>query len=219
MFKLHFDVKFSSINMSICLSKFSKSTIPDSKVHGPKWGPSGADRTQVGPMLAPWTLLSGMFWWLKSQLWSHNASAWELSANHMLQCITMQVYKTSHPIVHYNAYAVWQWKQYGSLCQLYHKVTSASSYEEYIWSKASINTSRPRQNGRHFPDDTFKRIFLNENVRISIKISLKFVPTGPINKIPALIQIMAWRRPVDKPLTVTQPQWVKNHITNFLMKV
>ena len=27
---------------------------------GPTWGPSGASRTQVGPMLAPWTLLSGM---------------------------------------------------------------------------------------------------------------------------------------------------------------
>ena len=27
---------------------------------GPTWGPSGADRTQVGPMLAPWKLLSGM---------------------------------------------------------------------------------------------------------------------------------------------------------------
>ena len=26
---------------------------------GPTWGPSGADGTQVGPMLAPWTLLSG----------------------------------------------------------------------------------------------------------------------------------------------------------------
>ena len=26
---------------------------------GPTWGPSGADRTQVGPILAPWTLLSG----------------------------------------------------------------------------------------------------------------------------------------------------------------
>ena len=26
---------------------------------GPTWGPSGADRTQVGPMMAPWTLLSG----------------------------------------------------------------------------------------------------------------------------------------------------------------
>ena len=27
---------------------------------GPTWGPSGSDRTQVGPMLAPWTLLSGL---------------------------------------------------------------------------------------------------------------------------------------------------------------
>ena len=33
----------------------------ESKVHGPTWGPSGADRTQVGAMLAPWTLLSGYF--------------------------------------------------------------------------------------------------------------------------------------------------------------
>ena len=31
---------------------------------GPTWGPSGADRTQVGPMLASWTLLSGLRWWL-----------------------------------------------------------------------------------------------------------------------------------------------------------
>ena len=28
---------------------------------GPTWGPPGADRTQVGPMWATWTLLSGMF--------------------------------------------------------------------------------------------------------------------------------------------------------------
>ena len=33
-----------------------------------------------------------------------------------------------------------------------------------------INTLRPGQNGRRFADDTFKHIFLNENVRISIKI-------------------------------------------------
>ena len=64
-----------------------------------------------------------------------------------------------------------------------------------------LNTLGPRQNGRHFADDTFKRIFLNENVEISIKISLKFVPKGPINNIPALVQVMAWRRPGDKPLT------------------
>ena len=83
-----------------------------------------------------------------------------------------------------------------------------------------VNTLRPRQNGRHFPDDIFKCIFLNENVWISMKISLKFVPKVPINDIPALVQIMAWRRPGDKPLSeqmmvslfshicVTGPQWV-----------
>ena len=30
---------------------------------GPTWGPSGADRTQVGSMLAPWTLLFGIRPW------------------------------------------------------------------------------------------------------------------------------------------------------------
>ena len=65
----------------------------------------------------------------------------------------------------------------------------------------NLNTLRPRQNGRRFADDTFKRIFLNENVRISIKISLKFVPKNPINNNPSLVQIMAWCRSGDKPLS------------------
>ena len=90
-----------------------------------------------------------------------------------------------------------------------------------IWQKIStnfsqanlkFNTLRQRQNGRRFADETFKCIFLNENVRISIAISLKFVPKGPINNIPALVQIMAWRRsgnkPLSEPICVTRPQWV-----------
>ena len=60
---------------------------------------------------------------------------------------------------------------------------------------------RPRQNGQHFADGIFKCIFLNENVWISIKIWLKFVPKGPINNIPTLVQIMAWCWPGDKPLS------------------
>ena len=87
-------------------------------------------------------------------------------------------------------------------------------------TRCFLNTLRPRQNGRHFADDIFKWIFFNENVWISLKISLKFVPQGPINNIPALVQIMAWRRPGDKSLSepmmvrslthicVTRPQWV-----------
>ena len=85
-----------------------------------------------------------------------------------------------------------------------------------------FNTLRPRQNGRHFPDDILKWIFFNENVWIPTEISLKFVPKGSINNNPALFQIMAWRRPGDKPLSepmmvrlpahicVTRPQWVKD---------
>ena len=88
-------------------------------------------------------------------------------------------------------------------------------------SVPSHNTLRPRQNGRHFPDDIFKCIFLNENGRVSIKFSLKFAPKVPFTNIPALVQIMAWRCPGDKPLSepmtvslltnicVTRPQWVE----------
>ena len=88
-----------------------------------------------------------------------------------------------------------------------------------------INTLRPRQNGRHFSDDIFRCIFLNGNVWTPIKISVKFVPKGPNNNIQDLVQIMAWHRPGDKPLSepmmvrlpthicVTRPQWVKSTLT------
>ena len=82
-----------------------------------------------------------------------------------------------------------------------------------------LNTLRPRQDGRRFADDVCKCIFLNENIWISLEISLKFVLKFPINNIPALVQILAWHRSGDKPLSepmmvsflthicVTRPQW------------
>ena len=104
-------------------------------------------------------------------------------------------------------------------------------YDACILTYWSFNTLRPRQNRRHFADDTFKHIFLNENVRISIKISLKFVPKGPFNNNSALVQIKAWRRPGDKPLSepmmvrslahicVTRPQWVKKNSSEIWLKI
>ena len=107
--------------------------------------------------------------------------------------------------------------------RFYHKVPqlmNTKSMKQPLKPLIMFNTLRPRQNGRHFADDTFKRIFVNENVRVLIGISLKFVPKGPIDNIPALAQIMAWRRPGDKPLPepmmvclpthicVIRPQWV-----------
>ena len=75
-----------------------------------------------------------------------------------------------------------------------------------------INTLRPRRNEQPFAYDIFKCIFFNENVIIYFKVSLKFVPKGPINNIPALVQIMAWRRSGDKPLSEPMMVSLTTHI-------
>ena len=56
-----------------------------------------------------------------------------------------------------------------------------------LGDKSDISTLRPRQDDRLFQDDIFKYIFLSENVYILNKISLKFIPKGAINNIPALV--------------------------------
>ena len=65
----------------------------------------------------------------------------------------------------------------------------------------TFNTLRPIQNCRHFADDIFECIFPELKLWISLDISFKFVPSVRINTIPALVQIMAWRLPGDKPLS------------------
>ena len=94
-------------------------------------------------------------------------------------------------------------------------------------ARKSINTLKPKQNCHHFADNILKCIFLNENVWITLKISLKFIPKVRINNIPALVQIMAWRRQGGKPLSVpmmfslmkhiciTCPQWVDKSLICF----
>ena len=64
-----------------------------------------------------------------------------------------------------------------------------------------VNTSPPGQNSRYFPEDIFKYILMNEKFCILIRISLKFVPKGPINNIPTLVPIMACCLIGDKPLS------------------
>ena len=89
-----------------------------------------------------------------------------------------------------------------------------------------FNTLWPKQNGRNFADDIFKCILLNENMWIAINILLNFVPKSQINNIQALVQIMDWRRPGDKPLSepvmisllthicVTRPQGRKDMLAS-----
>ena len=93
----------------------------------------------------------------------------------------------------------------------------------------TFNMMRLRQNGRHFTGNILKCICLNENVWIPFKISLKFVLKFLINNIPALVQIMAWHRPGDKPLSqpkmvsilyicITHLQWVNHCCAEFILR-
>ena len=53
--------------------------------------------------------------------------------------------------------------------------------------------------------------FRDENVLLAIEISLEFIPKGPIKSISALGQIMAHRRPGDKPLSEPMQRSLLTH--------
>ena len=112
-------------------------------------------------------------------------------------------------------------------------VTRSRWRRPWVWAPKYVAALIYRPCLKHWGRDKMAAIsqtihsnaFLNEYVRISIKISLKFVPRGPINNIPALVQIMPWRPTGDKPLSepmrvrlpthicVTRPQWVNESIS------
>ena len=50
------------------------------KFMGPRWGPTGSCRPQMGPMLAPWTLLSGWPFWVESSMMTNNAETYPYHA-------------------------------------------------------------------------------------------------------------------------------------------
>ena len=87
----------------------------------------------------------------------------------------------------------------------------------------AADTIWPPSRRRHF-----KRIFINENIIIFIKMSLQFVPHCLINNIPKLVQIMVWCRPGDKPISepmtvrlptdicVRRPEWVNTTVLEFV---
>ena len=75
-----------------------------------------------------------------------------------------------------------------------------------------LNTLRPGQNGCHFAVGVFTCIFMNENIWISLKISLKIFPRVSINNIPALAQIIAWHLPCNKPLSEPMVVSLLRHI-------
>ena len=69
----------------------------------------------------------------------------------------------------------------------------------YLLKFHRVNTLLPEQNGWHLADNTLESNFLKEKFNILIQISLKFVPEGPTDNQPALIQVMPWCVTGNKP--------------------
>ena len=69
-----------------------------------------------------------------------------------------------------------------------------------IWCLIVNSTSPWIKLANILADHIFKWIFLNENYRILVPISLKFVPRSVIDTMAALVQVMAWHRTGNKPL-------------------
>ena len=81
-----------------------------------------------------------------------------------------------------------------------HLILETWRYSLVLHTKDDL-THLPQQNGHHFVDGTFQCIILNVNDCILIRIPLKFVRKGPIDNMPALVQVMAWHRADNKPLS------------------
>ena len=64
-----------------------------------------------------------------------------------------------------------------------------------------FNTLRPRQNGRYIRKRHFQTHFLEWKLLSFVLISVKYVPSCSIINMPALVQMMAWHRTSDKPLS------------------
>ena len=72
-----------------------------------------------------------------------------------------------------------------------------------------------------FADDTFKHIFLNENVRSSIKISLKFVPNGLISRVSSnsYIPIFSYNFLYFRPTPIFSYIFSKTPINSYKLEV
>ena len=117
---------------------------------------------------------------------SSHISYHTMSFTYVISYLITSHHFTSHYITFiFNSISCWFiiHPYYVITCHIFHPVKATIKGPRWC----GINTLRPRQNGRHFADDILKCIFLNENVWIPIEISLKFVPKGPIDNIPALV--------------------------------
>ena len=74
---------------------------------GPRWGPSGADRTQVGPMFAPWTSLSGVYcqcgqWYCAKHATQFNILQYQQSNERHISDFILKIFRSQGRAIGWN---------------------------------------------------------------------------------------------------------------------
>ena len=168
---------------------------PDSKTHGAHMGPIRGRQDPGGPHVGPMNLAI----WAISLSCTHNYSQIRIFILHQafpsLGANPIEVVNISFTFIK-------------GLIQTRPESEAPIPVHAFCWNGVlmsnaatcgdkngnAINSSPQGQNGRRFADNIFRLTFVNEKFGILRKNSLKFVPKGPIDNNPALVQIMAWRR-------------------------
>ena len=116
-----------------------------------------------------------------------------------------------------------------TMIKSYTMTLTTTGKDETMNSQKTLHTLPLTHWGRDKMAAIFQTTYSNafsqmKTYELRSKFHCSFVPRGPINNIPALIQITVWHRPGDKPLSeslmtrlsthicVTRPHWVKGKL-------
>ena len=150
---------------------------------GQTWGPSGADRTQVGPMVAPWTLLSEMYSALPSAMFS--CLCWHGTVFILITDSILANVMLPHNITIHANMAVSYFSNIDGSVQVKH-ISIASTLEIctvlcYQWLNVKEMQLHCISN---FVSHALSHGFV---LIIQIQISLKFVTKDSVNNMPVLL--------------------------------
>ena len=137
----------------------------------------------------------------------------QCQGNYIIYCWGPKSINNSQ-ILYYEKYSWWKDSWWWQPLKIYPKpnivsaVITLSNVSWYYMLQCNDRNNTQTTSLTHWGRDkmadisqtTFSNVF-SSMWMFEFRLKLKFVPKGPINTIPALAQIMAWRRPGDKPLS------------------
>ena len=174
---------------------------PDSKIHGANMGPIWVLSAPDGPMLAPWTLLSGSVLFH----WNWDNQLWLISLNGSNKTISMLTQKQQN---RKRQNTIWIW--------VVSKISPKrwNQFNEIVFKKSRVISSSPGRCGCDFICVYYKYNVLNDILSVANEYLLRMND----NKF-KLIHVFWWPYAITSPFWpryptpygVIKPHWVKTY--------